>query len=289
MNTLREIRKRLHAAGNIKQITKAMELVAAARLHRAQIKAAQSKLYADKMKQIKENIAKASSDFTHPLLEKRQVKKIGLVVISADRGLCGPYNTNVLAASDQFLKTQSTQPVDLILLGRKAIDYYQRRKMSVRYHMPDWSGKLPFSKVKSFANQLMTWFLLGELDEIWLIYTHYINIMHRKVVIEKFLNIEIPKVDEEKKIITNYIFEPNPSEIYAEILPRYLITKIQAALDDAYASELAARILSMRSATKNAEEMIERLTLVRNKVRQTGITKEMLEITSGAEGLRGSL
>lgn len=285
MTTLREIRKRLQAAGNIKQITKAMELVAAARLHRAQVKAAQTKLYADKIKQIKENIAAASRDFVHPLLEQRKVQKIGLVVISADRGLCGPYNTNVLSAADQFLKNSSAQQVDLIFIGRKAVDYYQRKKIGARHRIPEWAGKLSFSKVKTLSNELITWFLLGELDEIWLIYTHYINIMNRKVVVEKFLNIDIPKT-KEKKEIANYIFEPNPAEIYAEILPRYLITKIQSALDDAYASELAARILSMRSATKNAEEMIERLTLVRNKVRQSGITKEMLEITSGAEGLK---
>ncbi|HEY4831592.1 MAG TPA: ATP synthase F1 subunit gamma [Waddliaceae bacterium] len=286
MTTLREIRKRLQAAGNIKQITKAMELVAAARLHRAQVKAAQTKLYANKMKQIKENIASASIDFVHPLLETRKVQKVGLVVISADRGLCGPYNTNVFAASDLFLKNQAPQQLDLILIGRKAIDYYERRKMPVKYQIPDWVGKTSFSKVKTLANQLITWFLLGELDEIWLIYTHFTSIMNRKVVTEKFLNIDIPKAGGKKKAIANYIFEPNPAEIYAEILPRYLITKIEAALDDAYASELAARILSMRSATKNAEEMIESLTLVRNKVRQTGITKEILEIISGAERLK---
>jgi F-type H+-transporting ATPase subunit gamma len=286
MTTLREIRKRLQAAGNIKQITKAMELVAAARLHRAQLKAAQSKRYADKMKQIKENIALATPDFVHPLLEIRKVKKTGLVVISADRGLCGPYNTNVLAAADLFLKNPAREQVELILIGRKAIDYYQRKKMSIKYRMPEWAGKLYFSKVKTLANQLITWFLLKELDEIWLVYTHYINIMNRKVVTEKFLNIDIPKTVKEKKTITNYIFEPNPAEIYGEILPRYLLTKMQAVLDEAYASELAARILSMRSATKNAEEMIENLTLVRNKVRQAGITKEILEITSGAEGLK---
>lgn len=287
MTTLREIRKRLQAAGNIKQITKAMELVAAARLNRAQIKAIQSKLYADKMKHIQENIATAVTDFFHPLFEKREVKKIGLVVIAADRGLCGPYNTNILSCADKFLSQHSSQNVELILLGRKAIDYYQRRKKPVRFSMSEWGGKITFPQVKSLANQLINWFLLKEFDEIWLIYTHYINILTRSLVTEKLLNIDMatPKEKEDKEII-NYIFEPDPEEIYSEILPRYVIVKLQTALDDAYASELAARIMSMRNATKNAEEMIERLTLFRNKVRQAGITKEMLEITSGAEGLK---
>jgi len=285
MATLRDIRKRIRSVENIKQITKAMEMVAAARLRRAQAKAEQSQPYASKMRQILENLASASTDFTHPLYEQREVKKTGVVVVAADRGLCGSYNTNLFLAADRFLRNSNPDNAELIAVGRKAVDYYKRRKWTIRHRIPEWGGKISFPQVKTLANQLVSWFLLGELDEVWLAYTHFISIPSRKVVFEKFLNIEQPKT-EEKQLTLDYIFEPNPGEIYTEILPRYCVTKIQTVLNEAYASELAARMISMGAATKNAEEMIENLTLVRNKARQASITKEMLEITSGAEALK---
>jgi F-type H+-transporting ATPase subunit gamma len=283
MNTLRDIRRRLKSVENIKKITDAMGRVAAARLHRAQTKAEQSIPYISKMKEILENLA--LGDFTHPLLEQREVKKTGLVVISADRGLSGAYNTNILSTADNFLKKYSKDQIELILLGRKAIDYYRRRSWKVRYQKIGWGEKTTFHEIKNLTSQLVSGFLAGELDEIWLIYTHYISVMNRKVIVEKFLNIGKPH-PEKKTGFLNYIFEPSAAEIFAEILPRYSVTRIQTALYEAYASELAARILAMRMASKNSEEMIDRLTLVRNKVRQSGITKEMIEISSGAEGLK---
>lgn len=284
MATLRDIRKRIRSVENIKQITRAMEMVAAARLRRAQAKAEQAQPYAAKMRQILENLATASGEFTHPSYQQREVKKTGLVVIAADRGLCGSYNTNIFQVTDRFLKQTGQDKVELILVGRKAVEYYRRRKWTIRQRVPEWGGKISYAQIKSLTNQLVQWFLSGELDEIWLAYTHFISIPSRKVVLEKFLNIEKPK--SEQKVITDYIFEPDPTEIYAEILPRYCVTKIQTVLAEAFASELAARMISMGAATKNAEEMIENLTLVRNKVRQAAITKEMLEITSGAEALK---
>jgi len=284
MATLRDIRKRIRSVENIKQITRAMEMVAAARLRKAQAKAEQAQPYAAKMRQILENLATASSEFTHPLYQQREVNKTGLVVIAADRGLCGSYNTNIFQVADRFLRQTGQDKVELIVVGRKAVEYYRRRKWTIKKRVPEWGGKITFLQIKNLTNELVQWFLNEELDEIWLAYTHFISIPSRKVVLEKFLNIEKPKT--EQKITTDYIFEPNPVEIYAEILPRYCVTKIQTVLAEAFASELAARMISMGAATKNAEEMIENLTLVRNKVRQAAITKEMLEITSGAEALK---
>lgn len=284
MATLRDIRKRIRSVENIKQITRAMEMVAAARLRKAQTKAEQAQPYAAKMRHILENLATASGEFTHPLYEQREVKKTGLVVVAADRGLCGSYNTNIFQVTDRFLKELGQDKVELILVGRKAVEYYRRRKWSIKKRVPEWGGKITYLQIKNLTNELVQWFLNGELDEIWLAYTHFISIPVHKIVLEKFLNIEKPK--SEQKIITDYIFEPNPAEIYAEILPRYCVTKIQTVLAEAFASELAARMISMGAATKNAEEMIENLTLVRNKARQAAITKEMLEITAGAEALK---
>ncbi len=284
MATLRDIRKRIRSVENIKQITRAMEMVAAARLRKAQARAEQAQPYAAKMRHILENLATASAEFTHPLYEQREVKKTGLVVVAADRGLCGSYNTNIFQVTDRFLKELGQDKVELIAVGRKAVEYYRRRKWSIKKRVPEWGGKITYLQIKNLTNELVQWFLNGKLDEIWLAYTHFISIPSRKVVLEKFLNIEKPKSEQE--VITDYIFEPNPAEIYADILPRYCVTKIQTVLAEAFASELAARMISMGAATKNAEEMIENLTLVRNKVRQAAITKEMLEITAGAEALK---
>lgn len=283
MSSLRDIRRRLHSVENIKKITDAMGRVAAARLRRAQMRAEQSRPYVAKMKELLEDLAAA--DIAHPLFQQREVKKVALVVISSDKGLSGAYNANIFNAADKFLKKHNQDAVEIILIGKKAIDYYQRRHWKIRYKQEGWSGKVTHHDIKVFSNQLVGWFSSGEFDEIWLIYTHYVTVMTRTVQVEKFLNIGKAHT-EKKRPDTNYIFEPNPPEIFNELIPRYCVTRIQTALFEAYASELAARILTMRAASKNSAEMIERLTLVRNKIRQTGITREMIEISSGAEGLK---
>lgn len=278
MSTLREIRRRLRSVENVKKITDAMERVAAVHLRKAQAKAEQSLPYITKMKEVIENLA--STEYSHPLFEERKVKKTGLVIVSADRGLSGSYNTNILSEADHFLKNYQTNQVELILFGRKAVDHYKRKNWKVRSQFTNWGGKISFHEIQVFSNQLVNWFLSGEYDEVWLIYTHYISVMNRKVLCEKFLNIGRPK--SERRAVVNYIFEPNPAEIFSEILPRYCVTRIQTVLYEAYASELAARIMAMRAASQNSEEMIGRLTVIRNKMRQEGITKEMIEISLGA-------
>ena len=277
MTTLRELRTRLRSVGNIKQITKTMEMVAAARLRKAQERAESLRPYASKITQILESLA--STDIVHPFFIQREVKKSALVVIGADRGLCGSYNTHLLMAADRFLQKYTHENMELILFGRKAIEHFQKKGWKIRDKFTGWGGKLSYADIKIFAEKLIQAFMNHELDEIWLIYTHYITVMQRKVSVEKFLNVSKPA---KKRVGIDYMFEPDPAEIYAELMPRYCITKIQAALYEANASELAARVVSMREATKNAEEMINSLTLMRNKVRQAGITKEMLEITAGA-------
>ncbi len=286
MVSLRDIRKRLQSIQNIQQLTKAMEMVAASRLHHVQMKVKQSRPYVNKIKDILDQLSQvASTDYCHPLLEQREVKKVGVVVIAADMGLSGSYNKDVFSATNKFLKSYKQDQVELILVGRKAVEYYRRRSWPIRYELEEWGEKLTQQQVMTFANDLVSWFLLGDLDEVWFVYTHYITMMSRKVVVEKFLNIS-QSSKEESKGAAEYLFEPAPQEIYGAILLRYCLTKVQTTLNEAYASELAARIFAMKAATTNADDMIEKLTLVRNKVRQAGITKEMLEITSGAEGLK---
>lgn len=278
MSSLRDIRTQLRSIENIKKITDAMERVAAARLRRAQIKAEQSRPYVSKLKEILENLS--STEASSPLFEQRTVKKTGVIIVAADRGLSGSYNTNLLTAADKFLNNYEPSQVELLLLGRKAIEYYHRKKWTVRHNRANWTSSISQHEIHLFSNQLVDWFLSGEFDELWLIYTHYISVARREVIVEKFLNIGKPQ--SQKKATINYIFEPNPQEILAEILPKYCMTRIQTALNEAVASELAARIMAMQTASKNSSEMIEDLTLVKNKMRQRDITREMIEISAGA-------
>lgn len=283
MSTLRDIRRKIQSVNNIQKITQAMELVAASRLRKAQMKVESARPYALKLKEIFDRLIITSKELQHPLISSREVKKIGLVIIAGDRGLCGGYNQNVFNAAEKFLQKYEPDQVELIPVGRKPIDYFETKKWTIPFKIEHWGGKITHSQIKELTETLINFYLNGQLDEIWLVYTHFINMSAREIRVDKFLNIEttpsIPLKD-------NYIFEPDPFTIFAEILPRYCTMKIQSALNDAYTSELAARISSMRAATKNAEEMIEKLTIIRNKVRQSGITKELIEIISGAENLR---
>jgi F-type H+-transporting ATPase subunit gamma len=279
MTTLRDIRRRLQSVENVKKITDAMERVAAARLKKAQSKAESSRPFAKKLTEILHNLS--SSNISFPFFEKRKVTKTGIAIFAADRGLSGSYNAALLSKADEFLQKYDHSNAELFLVGRKAIDHYKRSGWTIRYQKADWGGKITLPEVQELTDLLVKSFLSHELDEIWLVYTHYITIFSRKVVLEKFLSIEKTKSDNRNG---NYIYEPNEEEILNAILPRYCLIKIQGAFQEAYASELSARIIAMRMASKNSSDMIQRLTLVRNKVRQASITKEMIEISSGAEG-----
>lgn len=281
MNTLRDIRRRLKSAENIKKITDAMERVAAARLRRAQDLAENARPYAAKMKEMVEALALASES-THPLFEQRVVNKRALIVISADKGLSGPYNSNILSMADAFLKKYPSNSTELILFGRKAIEHYQNKPWKIDFKRPDWAGKIKLEEIQEFSHQLIEEFLTKKYDEVWLLYTHYVSIATRDVVLSKFLAIEKPQKDRPEQKL-NYIFEPEAEEIFPVLLPQYCAIRIREALHEAYASELAARIMAMQMASKNSEEMMGVLTRIRNKVRQEGITREMIEISSGVE------
>lgn len=279
MVALNNIRSRLKAVDNIKQITTSMEMVSSARLRKAQDRAKKAQFYVARMREILERLEASSIDYKHPLFEKREVKKMGVVVVASDRGLCGSYNSRIFSSVDKLLRPGA----ELILLGRKAVQYYQGQQWPIRREWTGWSGKTNFLQIKEFTDSLLQDFLRGGLDAIWLVYTQFHHLMQRDVVVEQFLPIGKPRADKTHKPL-NYIFEPDLPEVYEQILSRYCSTQIETMLDQAYASELAARIFAMKAASKNAEEMLEHLTLERNKVRQSNITRELLEITSSTQG-----
>lgn len=287
MATLREIRRKLGSVQNIQKITQAMEMVAASRLRRAQAKAELSRPYFTKLRDILHKVVAASPDFSHPLIDGREVKnKIGFVIIAGDRGLCGSYNNNVFTATEKELKKFNPSQIELTLIGRKANDHFSNKSWKIANKVVDWGGKITYQQVENLSRHLMDQFTAGALDEVWLIYTHYINTAARSVMIEKLLNIEVLEQENDLQGTASYIFEPSIGDIFATVLPRYAAAKIQSALHESYASELAARIFSMRAATKNAKEMIGKLTLTRNKVRQSNITRELIEITACVESLK---
>lgn len=288
MATLREIRNKLHSVQNIKKITQAMEMVAGARLRRVQLRTEKARPYLQELKLILNNLIESSDDLSHPLITPRPVKRVGLVVIGSDKGLCGSYNNNSIADANTFLKNYLPQDVDLYLVGHKIVNYYDRTKWNIKKRILDWSDKATPALIQALSHELQASFLGRHVDEIWVVYTQFHNIMTYKVMVEKLLHIDIPAA-ETTALPTNYIFQPNEQEVIAEILPRYCLCKLQLALYESFTSELAARIIAMRAATKNADEMVEELTLVRNKLRQTGITRELIEITSGAQASQSLL
>jgi F-type H+-transporting ATPase subunit gamma len=285
MSTLRDIRSRIQSVRNIKQITKSMEMVAASRLHKAVPNAEHASLYANKLWEMVQHIVSSEQAITNPLFAPKKSEQTVLIVVAGDTGLSGPYNSTVFSAADAFLKERDPQTTQLILFGRKAIEYYQRKPWQIIQRVENWSGKITFIEIRKFTSELRESFLRSEFHSVWFVYTHYVNPFLRNVVVDKLLNIEKPK-HQHIKLQQNTIFEPNPAELLEDLLPRYCLAKMTAILYQSYASELGARVASMRAATKNAEEMIDSLILLSNKLRQSGITKEILEITSGAEAMK---
>ncbi len=288
MATLRDIKKRIRAVGNIKQITKAMEMVAAARLRRAEEEATQSRPYAEKMHLILEQISAAAATLDHPFFEQREIKQKTLVLFTADRGQCGSYNANLIRRAVQILKAETAVPVNLVLVGKKAEDYFKRRDWPVNRVFKGLQGKMNLDIVHQLTDYVIDLFVSGQTDEVRLIYAKFISKAVHRITLADFLPVTPPATgDEEKSGGGQYIFEPDPHEIFATLMPTYARTMMQSATADALASEHSARMMAMGQATKNADEMVDSLTLQYNKARQSVITKELLEIVSGAEALKG--
>lgn len=264
-------------------------MVAAARLRRSQQRVEQARPYADKMDQMLSNLAAGSAgEIIHPYFEKRPVKKRTLVVITSDRGLCGSFNANVIRLANQWLKDHSDSENEIVTIGKKGNDFFKRRDWPVLEFIGDWGGQLDYDKARHIVKLLTERFVSGESDEISLVYTRFVSTVKYNLVAENYLPIARPEVaEDESDVHREYIFEPNPEEIYAALMPGYATTKLVTALTESFASEHGSRMIAMGNATTNAGEMIDTLTLDYNKARQAQITKELLEVVSGAEALKG--
>lgn len=289
------LRKKLASTHNIKHITEAIELVASVKLQNLLQKIEHFRFYATKLMEIVENLTQVIGGQAHPFFEMREVKSIGVIVISSDKGLCGSYNSNLLKQADHFLDQHSNAQLKLILFGQKSVDHYSKRAYEIQHKHVNYVSKLNETHIKAWSAEFIESFENSELDEVWVVYTHYKNILVRETKVEKILPMQKKEVKEviglkvskeqEKNTQLDYILEPQAEEIYSKIIPYALYTKFQALLLESQAAELSARVVSMKTANTNAEDMIKKLTLIKNKIRQSGITEEILEINAGAEGI----
>ncbi len=286
MATLRDIQRRIRSVQSTQKITRAMKLVAAAKLRRAQERILAARPYAGKMKELLGNLVTGGDGTAHPLLEQREGPRRQIVIITADKGLAGAFNSNVLRRSLEFVRSSNTQEVTLVVVGRKARDFYRRRPWTIKRDMLGFWDRLAYGHAQELADYFMQQYLTGEVDEVYLIYNEFRSVALQRPVREQLLPIPRAEGGEGASAGVDYIYEPSPEAILGDLLPRHVRMQVYRALMESLAGEYGARMTAMEAATKNAKEMIEVLTIQYNKARQEKITKELLDIVGGAEALK---
>lgn len=296
---MRDIKRRIASVKNTQQITKAMEMVSAAKLRRAQQRVMQSRPFADKLREVLVRLVasarggEAAGSLTHPLLEARESKRVLYVAVAADRGLAGGYNANLLRKLNQVIK-EETREVGVVVVGRKARDFVRKQQIEPVSEYVFLGDEIDFSTAKEIAGLMMEAFTGREYDEIHLVYTEFASAISQRPRVEQVLPIVDPggaageTVEADAGKAGEYLYEPSGDAVLNILLPRYVETEVYRALMEAKASEHGARMTAMRSASDNAGEMIDALTLTFNRARQASITKEIAEIVGGAEALAGS-
>jgi len=287
MASLKLIRQRIRSAKNIRQITRAMKLVAAARLKKAQDRVLEARPYADKLKEFMESISSGGSLPEHPLLEKRvEVKRVGLILVTAERGLAGSYNAAIIRKAADWMK-ESAVPTDLIAVGKKGALFFGKRGGNIVHQQVIATAGVTYEDATEVTAKAVQMFTDGEVDAIYLCYSKFYSAIRQVPQITQMLPIEPPTADEAGAAGSkDYEFEPSPDELLGILLPKYVQTLVFQALLESNASEHGARMTAMTSATDAAGKMIDSLTLKANRERQASITKEILEVVGGAEALK---
>jgi F-type H+-transporting ATPase subunit gamma len=289
MPSLLDIRRRVRAVKSTQQITKAMKMVAASKLRRAQERIQQARPYASQMLRVLNSLASRVDPSAHPLLDERREPKAGgrslLFVITADRGLCGSFNTNVIKSSATFITENRDREVALGMIGRRGRDYFARRGFQVRYEQVNLFAALKFADAKGMAGSAIDAFVKGEVDSVYLVYNEFKSVMQQRVVVERLLPIPRGTFSESATPTVEYLYEPSPDVLFEHLIPNHVEVQIYRALLESAAAEHAARMTAMDAATRNSAEMIDQLTLHMNKVRQAAITREIIEVVSGAQAL----
>jgi F-type H+-transporting ATPase subunit gamma len=290
MASLKDIKKRIGTVKNTQQITKAMKMVSAAKLRRAQDAVVAARPYADKMHDVLSSLALREETDSHPLLSERGKGKALVVLITGDRGLCGGFNTNIAKAAERFIRDnkEGFESYELLIVGRKGNDYLKRRAgmniIKVHEQLVG-TGQVTYPVGALIGQEVIELFRSGEYDSVFLIYNAFQSAMTQVQTVTQLLPI-VPKDVEPGTYVSEYIYEPNAREVLNQILPKHIEVQIFRALLESSASEHGARMTAMDSASKNASEMIGKLTLQYNRARQAAITKELMEIISGAESIK---
>jgi len=287
MPSLIDIRRRVRAVKSTQQITKAMKMVSASKLRRAQERVVNARPYAQKMLRVLNSLASRVESTAHPLLSQPGEASAGrtlLIVITADKGLAGSFYTNVIKNASQFLTESKSRQVAIGLVGRKGRDFFRRRGFDVRYEDVGLFASLKFSHAQHVARRAIEEFTAGRVSSVYLVYNEFKSVMTQRVVIERLL--PIARLEEASSAAqVDYLYEPSPERILGEIIPQHVEIQIYRALLESAAAEHAARMTAMDAATRNASDMIDALTLYMNKVRQAAITREIIEVVSGASAL----
>ena len=290
MANLRAIRKRIGSVKSTQQITKAMKMVSAAKLRRAQEAITSARPYARKLRELVEALASRAGREAHPLLSPREPRKMALLVITSDRGLCGGFNSNLLRATQRFLAERKDRYEEIVLFtaGRKARDFYRRRRIAVRKEYVGVLGSVSYAHAETFSRELVGGFLAEEFDEVFVAYNEFRSVISQVPRFERLFPVEPGAAGTAAGgADIDYLYEPGQREILASLLPKYVEVQIFRFLLESVAGEHGARMSAMDSATNNAVEMISSLTLQMNRSRQAAITKELMEIIGGAEALKG--
>jgi len=282
MANLKDIRDRIKSVKSIQKVTKAMKMVSAAKMRRAQERMEESRPYSQSLQDVIHHILPDVDRDTLPLLDVRDIKRKAYVVVSADRGLSGSFNANVLKEAQNEIDTFGKDNVDLFCIGKKARDHFKRREYNIIESHVDFWAEMEFDSAMMIGRSIIDHFVSGKVDEIHVVYNYFINVGQQEVKSEVLLPLVY---DENDSTTTDRLYEPSKDALVQSLIPRHLNVQMWKYLLESYASEQAARMMAMENATTNAQDMIKDLTLQFNKARQAAITTEMLEIVSGAEAL----
>ena len=290
MPTLRDIRKRLKAIQNTKKITAAMKMVAAAKMRKVQDRMLNFRPYAARMETVLNGLAKVAEREIHPLLALRPRKTVEVVVITSDKGLCGAFNTNILKAAYKYINELKKENIEfsLSVVGRKARDFFKRRSIPMRNAWVGLSGRISYTNAQDIAGNLIEGYAGEAFDEVIVIYNEFKSLIAQKVTVMKLLPVGTleEKGQKETAMTADYLYEPSRAAIFERLLPKYIEIQVYRGLLESSAAEEAARMAAMENATKNCSELITKVTLLANKVRQASITKELMDIVGGVEALK---
>jgi F-type H+-transporting ATPase subunit gamma len=284
MAKTQDIKRRIRSIGNTKQLTRAMKMVSAAKLRRAQEKIVRARPYARRTLEVLRSLARRADQDANPLLKVRGDRRVELVVVTADKGLCGAFNTAIIREAEQFVRSELTdRELHVTTVGKKGRDYFARRDYDLRQEWIDIFRVVEFETAESIADTLMDLYVTEQVDEIYLVYNEFKSAIQARPVVQRLLPVE--PIESDPGDTEDYIYEPSAQELFAKLLPHYVEVLVFYALLESSAAEHAARMTAMDNATNNAGELIESLTLTMNRVRQASITTEIIEVVSGAEAL----